>query len=197
VHRPADFFGSPSSDASLVWGIALVIAAMFGLVAVLMVIRDRPNLRARAWWIFGAACTLAIIALVAVPSLRVATTTREEMAAQLEFPSEYHDLDGGEAAASFTLNADGTAELRGVSLGTEERSADGDRKCLAGTVVSVVGEARWWTTDQGWVVIEAEGRRTRFVQDDPLLMAEGWGKVYVLTPCAIEYTATFVTPDLQ
>jgi hypothetical protein len=197
VQRPADFIGSPGAYSSLLWGTALIIAALFGLVAVLMVIRDKPHLRARAWWIFGGACAIAVITFVSVESFRVATATQSEMTAQLQFPVDYHDRDGGETASTFTLNADGTAELRGVMLGTGERDADGDRRCLSGDVTPVVGEARWWTTDSGWVVLEADERRTRFVQDDPLLMAEGWGKVYVLTPCTVEYTATFVTPDLR
>ncbi|PVE97919.1 hypothetical protein [Microbacterium sp. TPD7012] len=197
MQRPADFFGPPGAADSFVWSIVLMIGVLFGLVAVLMIIRDRPHLRARAWWIFGGACLLAIVAAVSVQYFRVASATRDEMTTQLEFPVDYHDLDGGDTAATFTLSADGTAELRGLSLGTEERSADGDRRCLAGDVIPVVGEGRWWTTDQGWVIVEADDRRTRFVQDDSLLMAEGWGKVYVLTPCTEDYTATFVTPDLQ
>ncbi len=175
----------------------LLIAILFGLVAVLMVIRDRPHLRARAWWIYGGACGLAVMMMVSVQAFNVAGATRDEMTSQLQFPADYHDLDGGEIAAAFTLNADGTADVRGVWLGTEERDADGDRRCLSGDVLPVVGEARWWTNGDGWVVIEAEDRRTRFVQDDPLFMAEGWGKVYVLTPCTEQYTATFVTPDVD
>ncbi|MGS0561981.1 hypothetical protein [Microbacterium aurugineum] len=53
----------------------------------------------------------------------------------------------------------------------------------------------WRTDDAGGVIIEAGERHTRFQQDDPLLLGGGWGKVYVLTPCTEEYTATFVTPN--
>jgi len=80
-------------------------------------------------------------------------------------------------------------------LGTEERELDDGRVCLDGDVTPVVGKASWRTDDAGWVVIETGDRQTRLSQDDPMLMGWGWGKVYVLTPCTEEYTATFVTPN--
>lgn len=61
----------------------------------------------------------------------------------------------------------------------------------------VTGKATWRTDDAGGVVIEAGERLTRFSQDDPLFMGWGWGKVYVLTPCTEEHTATFVTPNVD
>jgi hypothetical protein len=151
--------------------------------------------RARTWWWVIGGVTLAALSVVAVQMFRGSTLARQDMAAHLEFPADYHGFEQAPETSGFTLNEDGTAEVSALVLGSEERKLGDARVCLDGDVAPVDGEARWWTDEAGWVVIEAGGRSTRFVKDDPLLMAWGWGKVYVLTPCTEEYTATFVTPD--
>lgn len=151
--------------------------------------------RVRIWLFIVGGAILAVLLVLAVQAFRGSTLARQDMAAHLTFPADYHGFEEASATTAFTLHDDGTAELAGVMLGSEERKQDDGRVCLDGDVIPVVGEARWWTDDAGWVVIEADERRTRFVKDDPLFMAWGWGKVYVLTPCSEEYTATFVTPD--
>lgn len=140
---------------------------------------------------------LAVLLVVAVQAFRGSTLARQDMSAQVEFPAEYHGFEEASEDAGFTLDEDGTAEVSGLVLGTEERKLDDGRVCLDGDVSPVVGKAGWRTDDAGWVVIEADGRHTRLRQDDPLLMGWGWGKVYVLTPCTEEYTATFVTPNVD
>lgn len=149
----------------------------------------------RAWWFVGAGVALALLLVLAFQAFRGSTLTRQDMAAHLRFPATYGGIEDAPAQASFTLHDDGTASLSGMPLGSEERTQDDGRVCLDGDVAQAEGEARWWTDDAGWVVLEVEDRRTRFVQDDPLLVAEGWGTVYVLTPCTQEYTATFMTRD--
>lgn len=130
-------------------------------------------------------------------AFRGSTLTRQDMAAHLDFPAAYSGREDTFTGAGFTLREDGTATLDGVSLGSEEHDGDNGRRCLGGDIASASGPARWWADDSGWVIIEADGRRSRFHQDDPLFMAEGWGKVYLLTPCDEELTATFVTPDVR
>jgi len=150
----------------------------------------------RLWFIAGAVCLIAVM-IVGFHAFRGSTVTRKDMDAHLAFPSTYSGREDAFTGAGFTLREDGTATLHGVSLGSEEHEADEGRRCLGGDVVSLTGPARWWTDDSGWVIIEADGHRSRFHQDDPLFMAEGWGKVYLLTPCEEEFTATFVTPDAR
>lgn len=151
--------------------------------------------RARTWLFIAGGVVLAVLLVMAVQAFRGSTLARQDMAAHLRFPAEYHGFEQASPETGFALQDDGTAAVSGVMLGTEERKQDDGRVCLDGDVLAAEGEGRWWTDDAGWVVIEVGDRRTRFVKDDPLLMAEGWGKVYVLTPCTQEYTATFVTPD--
>lgn len=149
----------------------------------------------RWWWFIAGGAVLAVLVVVAVQAFRGSTLARQDMAAHLAFPATYHAFEEASELAGFTLNEDGTAEVSALMLGSEERKLDDGRVCLDGDVIPVRGDATWRTDDGGWVVIEAGERRTRFSQDDPLSMGWGWGKVYVLTPCTEEYTATFVTPD--
>ncbi|MFK3677238.1 hypothetical protein ACI2IP_05870 [Microbacterium sp. NPDC090218] len=138
---------------------------------------------------------LVVAALLVFHTFRGSTLARQDMAAHLEYPATYHGFEEASELTGFTLDADGTAELSALMLGTEERKLDDGRVCLDGDVIPVAGEATWRTDDSGGVVVEAGDRHTRFSQDNPLLMGWGWGKVYVLTPCTQEFTATFVTPD--
>lgn len=153
----------------------------------------------RRWWFIAGGAILAAILVVlvvlAVQAFRGSTLARQDMAAHLSFPATYHGFEEASELTGFTLKEDGSAEVSALMLGTEERELDDGRVCLDGDVTPVVGKASWRTDDAGWVVIEAGGRQTRLSQDDPMLMGWGWGKVYVLTPCTEEYTATFVTPN--
>ncbi|CAN7154084.1 MULTISPECIES: hypothetical protein [Microbacterium] len=155
--------------------------------------------RSRGWWLIAGGALLAAILVVllvlAVQAFRRSTLARQDMAAHLSFPATYHGFEEASELAGFTLKEDGSAEVSALMLGTEERELDDGRVCLDGDVTPVVGKASWRTDDAGWVVIEAGERQTRLSQDDPMLMGWGWGKVYVLTPCTEEYTATFVTPN--
>lgn len=152
----------------------------------------------RPWWLLavGGGILLAVVFFVVLQTFRGSTLARQDMDANLMFPASYHGFDAPSHDAGFTLDEDGTAEVSELVLGSEERELDDGRACLDGDVSPVTGEATWRTDDAGWVVIEAGERQTRLRQDDPLLMGWGWGKVYVLTPCTQEYTATFVTPDV-
>lgn len=149
----------------------------------------------RWWWFIAGAVVLVALVIVAFQAFRGSTLARQDMAAHLTFPATYHGGEEASDIAGFTLDEDGTAEVSALMLGSGERKLDDGRVCLDGDVIPVAGKATWRTDDAGWVVIEADGRQTRFSQDDPLLMGGGWGKVYVLTPCTEEYTATFVTPN--
>ena len=141
------------------------------------------------------AAILVVLLVMAVQAFRGSTLARQDMAAHLSFPVTYHGFEEASEIGGFTLNEDGTAEVSALMLGSEERKLDDGRTCLDGDVRSVEGKASWRTDDAGWVVIEVGERQTRLSQDDPMLMGWGWGKVYVLTPCTEEYTATFVTPN--
>ncbi|WP_217176963.1 hypothetical protein [Streptomyces sp. AC495_CC817] len=153
--------------------------------------------RRTGWWfVFGGAVLVAGM-VWGFQALRGATLTRQDMAAHLEFPATYNGREEDFTGHSFTLRDDGTATFSGVVLGSGEEVEEGGRRCLIGDVRAVDGEGRWWADDSGWVIVEADGVRSRFHQDDPLFMAEGWGKVYLLTPCTQEYAATFVTPDVD
>lgn len=149
------------------------------------------------WWLLFGGAALVAVTIVGFQAFRGSTLTRQDMAAHLTFPATYNGREDVFTGAGFTLREDGTATLDGISLGTEEHDGDNGRRCLGGEMVSATGAARWWADDSGWVIIEADSRRSRFHQDDPLLMAEGWGKVYLLTPCDEEFTATFVTLDAR
>lgn len=157
---------------------------------------QRARLRG-LWWFVAGGVILAVLLVAAFQTFRGSTLARQDMAAHLSFPATYHGFEEASELAGFTLNDDGTAEVSALMLGTEERELDDGRVCLDGDVTPVVGKASWRTDDAGWVVIEAGDRQTRLSQDDPMLMGWGWGwgKVYVLTPCTEEYTATFVTPN--
>ena len=152
----------------------------------------------RPWWFIaiGGGILLAVLSVVALQAFRGSTLTRQDMDANLVFPASYHGFEDASQDAGFTLDEDGTAEVSDLMLGSEERKLDDGRACLDGDVSPVTGSATWRTDDAGWVVIEVGDRQTRLRQDDPLLMGWGWGKVYVLTPCTQDHTATFVTRDV-
>lgn len=147
------------------------------------------------WWVVAGGVILAVLLVVAFQTFRGSTLARQDMGAHLTFPATYHGFEEASENTGFTLHEDGTAEVSALMLGSEERTLDDGRVCLDGDVISVAGKASWRTDDAGGVVIEADERHTHFRQDDPLFMGWGWGKVYVLTPCTEECTATFVTPN--
>lgn len=147
------------------------------------------------WWFIAGGVILAVLLVVAFQAFRGSTLARQDMAAHLTFPATYQGFQEASETAAFILNEDGTAEVSALMLGSGERKLDDGRVCLDGDVIPVTGKASWRTDDAGGIVIEAGERLTRFSQDDPLFTGWGWGKVYVLTPCTEEYTATFVTPN--
>ncbi len=155
---------------------------------------QRARFRGLRWFVAGGVL-LAVLLVVAFQSFRGSTLARQDMGAHLTFPATYHGFEEAPEHTGFTLHEDGVADVSALMLGSEERTLDDGRVCLDGDVIPVAGKARWRTDDAGGVIIEAGERHTRFQQDDPLLMGGGWGKVYVLTPCTEEYTATFVTPN--
>lgn len=159
------------------------------------VMRKAPT---RTWWFIaiGGGILLVVLFVVVLQAFRGSTLTRQDMGANLAFPASYHGFEDASQDAGFILDEDGAAEVSDLMLGSGERKLDDGRACLDGDVRPVTGNATWRTDDAGWVVIEVGERQTRLRQDDPLLMGWGWGKVHVLTPCAQDYTATFVTPDV-
>ena len=140
---------------------------------------------------------LAVVMVLAFHAFRGSTLARQDMDAHLEFPATYHGRDEAFDGDRMILRADGTATLDGIILGKDEKRSEDGRPCINGDLTAVSGDARWWADDSAWVFLEAEGRRSRLHPDDPLLMAEGWGKVYLLTPCSDEYSAIFLTPDAR
>lgn len=156
----------------------------------------RRTVGRRRWLVIGGVVIVAA-AIFGFELLRGSTVTRQDMLDHLDFPAVYQGRDEAFADEGFTLRVDGTVTLQNVVLGTGERRADDGRPCVSGDMTTVTGEGRWWADDSGWVIIESAGYRSRFHQDDPLLMAEGWGKIFLLTPCEQQYSAIMVTPDAR